>query len=64
MNEDAKKKEMYAAINAFAREKYDRIGILVPKGDKERYQQMAKKRGVTMSELARYALDRLGDDPE
>lgn len=61
MNEDERKKEMYKAINTFAKEKYDRLNILVPKGDRERYQQLAKSHGMSMSELVRYAIDRLSD---
>ena len=55
------KKEMYKAINEFSKEKYDRINIIVPKGERERYQQMARARGMSMSELVRYALGHIQD---
>lgn len=37
-------------INAYNREKYDRITILVPKGRKEEIKATAKKEGLSVNE--------------
>ncbi len=38
-------------INRFQRENYDRITILVKKGEKERYRDVAASMGVSLSEF-------------
>jgi len=60
MDEETKK-QAYKYINAFQKENYDRINLLVPKGAKEKYAAMAKERGMSISEFFRYAADKLKD---
>ncbi len=51
--------------NNFAKENYDRIALNVPKGEKERLKQIAKQRGLSMTELIVKALEAyLEKDPE
>lgn len=38
-------------VNEYKKEKYDRITLLVPKGEKERYKEMAKNSGMSLSEF-------------
>lgn len=38
-------------INDFMREKYDRIGLMVPKGQKEVIKEHAKSKGMSVNEF-------------
>ena len=54
---DEQKKAAFDAINQYSKERYDKLLILVPKGDRERYKELARARGMSLSELARAAID-------
>ncbi len=45
------KTEVYKAINRYQAERYDRIAVLVPKGDKAKIERLAKSLGMTASRL-------------
>jgi len=45
------KNAAFKYINDYQKEKYDRITIMVKKGEKERYKDLAKERGMSMTEF-------------
>ena len=42
--------------NAYNKENYDKVQIMVPKGEKESWKALAKKQGISMSEMIRRAV--------
>lgn len=40
-----------AYIQSYMKEKYDVISIRVPKGDRERYKELAKARGLSLTQF-------------
>lgn len=47
-----------AVKNRYNAKAYDRIILAVPKGSKEVYQQLAKSRGVSLTQLIKAMLDK------
>ena len=45
-----------ASINRYKQKAYDRIGLEVPKGQKEVIQQMASARGMSVNQFIRAAI--------
>ena len=43
--------------NQFNREKYDRIGLMLPKGKGEEWKAEAKERGLSINALVQKAMD-------
>lgn len=60
--DNEKKRAAYQAINEFNKERYERINLTVKKGEREKYKAIADSYGMSMSELFRYAVDRLQKD--
>ena len=44
--------------NRWANAHYDRVTVIVPKGEKEAWKEEAKKKGQTLSEYVRDAVNR------
>ena len=44
-------KKQFDLQNEYNREKYDRIGLMLPKGEKERLQTVAKECGKSLNAL-------------
>lgn len=42
--------------NAYNKANYDKIQIMVPKGEKENWKALAKTQGISMSEMIRRAV--------
>ena len=42
--------------NAYNKENYDKVQIMVPKGEKESWKALAKEQGISMSEMIRRAV--------
>ena len=42
--------------NNYNKENYDKIAIMVPKGERERWKAEAKKQGLSLSEMVRRAV--------
>lgn len=53
----ANKEDAYAYINAYQKEKYDRITVMAEKGKKEKYRAAAKERGMKLSAFMQYCAD-------
>ena len=43
--------------NEYNRENYDKVTIMIPKGEKEQWKALAKTQGISMSEMIRRAVD-------
>lgn len=52
---DKKKKNQYDAN--YARENYDRLGLYLPKGYKEKLKEAAEKEGISVTELIKTLID-------
>lgn len=46
-----------AYINAYSKEHYDRVTILLPKGDKEKLKEVAKSNNMTVTQYLLMARD-------
>lgn len=53
----ADKKEAFKYINQYQKEKYDRITILRPAGDKATIEAIAKERGLSTSQFINQCID-------
>lgn len=53
----ADKKEAFRYINQYQKEKYDRITILRPAGDKAIIEAIAKERGMSTSQFINQCID-------
>lgn len=53
----ADKKAAFDYINQYQREKYDRIGLLVPTGKKEQLKRIAADRGLSVNAFINAAID-------
>lgn len=42
--------------NAYNRENYDKISVMVPKGEREKWKTLAKRQGISVSEMVRRAV--------
>ena len=42
--------------NAYNKENYDRITVMVPKGEKDEWKALAKKKGLSLTEMVRLAV--------
>lgn len=42
--------------NDFNRQKYDKVTIQIPKGEKDEWKQLAQKTGLSMTEMIRRAV--------
>lgn len=42
--------------NDYNRENYDKISVLVPKGEREQWKALAKRQGISVSEMIRRAV--------
>lgn len=51
------KEKYYDYVNNFTREQYDRISVIVPKGQKAELQEIAERLGVSLNRLIKNALD-------
>lgn len=49
--------DQYKYIDGYNREHYDRISVRVPKGVKAEWQEAAKGKGLSMSEMIARAVD-------
>lgn len=43
--------------NEYNKENYDKVTIMIPKGDKEAWKSVAKAQGLSMSEMVRRAVE-------
>lgn len=43
--------------NEYNKENYDKVTIMIPKGEKEMWKAFAKAQGISMSEMVRRAVD-------
>ena len=43
--------------NEFNKENYDKVTIMIPKGEKEHWKTLAKARGLSMTEMVRRAVE-------
>lgn len=55
--EDTKKFDKFTYNNAYTKNHYDRIVILVPKGRRDILKQNAKSKGVTMNQYINSAIE-------
>lgn len=44
-------KELFDKQNEYNRTKYDRVSLMLPKGEKERLQEIAKAKGLSLNGL-------------
>lgn len=51
------KKEAFRYINEYQKEKYDRITVMAEKGKKAKYQEAAKKAGMSLSAFIAQCVD-------
>ena len=49
-------KQKVAYINSYNRGAYDRVALMIPKGQKPKLQEIAKKKGVSLNELYAIAM--------
>lgn len=50
-------KELFDKQNEYNRMNYDRIGLMLPKGSKDRLQEFAKAHGMSLNQLFSVAVD-------
>lgn len=55
-NEMPNKKQLYDKQNRYNRSQYDRISVVVPKGERERLQAIAKAQGTSLNGLITIAV--------
>ena len=52
-----KTKKDFEHQNEYNKNKYDRIGVMLPKGTKEKLQTIAKEKGISLNELIKKAIN-------
>ena len=50
------REKYYDSINNYNREKYDRINLMIPKGERETWKAEAEKRGLSLNALIQQAV--------